>query len=131
MVKYHGRRGMVYMSTSGTGDATSIAQLTEWSLDMATDKVDVTAFGDANKNYVVGLKDLSGSFAGFWDSASDSIYDASESADGVKMYLYPSSDAIGKYFYGPAWIDMNISVSVSDAVKVSGSFSANGSWGAV
>jgi hypothetical protein len=131
VVKYHGKKGLLYMSTTGTGAAASVSQLTEWSLDMATDKVDVTAFGDTNKTYVVGMKDLSGSFAGFWDSDSDTIYDASESSDGVNMYLYPSSDAIGKYFYGPAWVDMSISVSVTDAVKVSGSFNARGTWGQV
>jgi hypothetical protein len=126
--KYHGRHGVVYMSTTGTGVATNVAQLTEWSIDMATDKVDVTAFGDGNKTYVQGLKDLSGSFSGFWNDAADTIYDAAASADGVKMYLYPSSDASGKYFYGPAWVDMSVSTSVSDAVKISGSFSANGTW---
>jgi hypothetical protein len=91
----------------------------------------VTSFMDSNKTYVVGLKDLQGSLSGFWDSASDDLFEAVDSADGVKMYLYPSDDAIGVYWYGPAWVDMSITTSVSDAVKVSGSFSANGSWGSV
>ncbi len=129
MSKYHGRKGLLYMSTSGTGAATSIAQLTEWTLDMATDKVETTSFGDTNKTYVQGLKDISGSFSGFWNDASDDIFTGSDSSDGVKLYLYPSSDAISKYWYGPAWVDVSVSVSVSDAVKISGNFSANGAWG--
>lgn len=128
MAKYHGRKGVVYISTSASGNASSI-QLTEWSLNMATDKVEVTSFGDGNKTYVQGLKDLQGSLSGFWDSADTKMFDAANSTDGIKMYLYPSSDASGLYFYGPAWLDASISVGVSAAVAITGSFVANGTWG--
>lgn len=128
MSRYHGKKGVAYISTTGTGNAAAVT-LTEWSLDMATDKVEVTSMGDANKQYVQGLKDISGSLSGMWDSAEDTLLDASESSDGVKIYLYPSSDAPTIYFYGPAWLDASISNSVSGAVSLSGSFVANGSWG--
>lgn len=131
MPKYHGKKGVVYASTSGTGNATMIAQLSEWSLNMATDKVEVTCFGDANKTYVQGLRDISGSISGYWNSASDDLFDGAESTDGIKLYLYPSSDASAQYFYGPAWLDMSISDPVNGAVTISGSFAANGSWGRV
>jgi hypothetical protein len=49
----------------------------------------------------------------------------------VKLYLYPSSDATGKYFYGPAWVDFSIEVPVDGAATISGSFAANGAWGQV
>lgn len=128
MAKYHGRKGVVYLSTTGTGTASSVT-LTEWSLNRATDRVDVTSFGDANKTYVQGLPDLQGSFSGVWDHADTKIFDAASSSDGCKLYLYMSSDASGLYFYGPAWLDASITTSVSDAVKISGTFAANGSWG--
>jgi hypothetical protein len=104
-------------------------QLTEWTLNMTTDKTEVTSFGDANKTYVQGLKDLAGTLSGFWDSANDALFDAADSADGVRLYLYPSADAPTIYWYGPAWLDASISVGVGGAVSVSGSFVANGSWG--
>ncbi len=130
MAKYHGRKGVVYFSTSGTGTAVSVANLSEWSLDFQTDRVEVTAFGDANKTYVQGLKDVQGQFSGFYDdSATASIFSAADSTDGIKVYLYPSSDATARYFYGPAWLDASITTSVGDAVKISGSLAANGSWG--
>lgn len=129
MALYHGRRGLVYMSTSGTGAAASISSLTSWSLDMSRDTVEVTAFGDTNKTYVSGLKDIKGSFEGFWDDTSDTVYDGSDSSDGVKLYLYPSADAITKYWYGPAWLDMSVETGVGDAVKISANFSAAGAWG--
>jgi hypothetical protein len=128
MARYHGRKGDVKISTSGTGNASTIA-LTEWTLNMATDKVEVTSFGDANKTYVQGLKDLTGTLSGVWDSAVDSLFTASDSTDGLKMYLYPSTDAATKYWYGPAWLDASVNVSVSGAVTIAGNFVANGSWG--
>lgn len=129
MGAYAGRKGVVYMSTSGSGTAVSIVNLKSWSLSMPTDKIEVTAFGDANKKYVQGLPDATGDISGWWDNTSDDMYTASRSTDGVKLYLYPSSDASTKYWYGPAWIDFSINVDVTGAVEISASFVANGSWG--
>jgi hypothetical protein len=126
---YAGRKGVIYMSTTGTGVAVSVVNMKTWSLNMPTDKIEVTAFGDANKKYVQGLPDVTGDMSGWWDDTSDALYDASRSTDGVKMYLYPSTDAPSKYWYGPAWVDFSIDVDVSGAIEVSASFAANGSWG--
>jgi hypothetical protein len=95
---------------------------------MATDKVEVTSFLDANKTYVQGLKDISGSLSGFWEDSQDALFDAADSADGVKVYLYPNNLAPTVYFYGPAWVDASITVGVSAAVAVSANLVANGSW---
>ena len=64
MSRYAGKTGLVYLSTSGTGAATSIAQLTNWTLDMTTDKLDTTCFGDTNKTYVQSLEGHQGHFQG-------------------------------------------------------------------
>jgi len=129
MARYHGNKGAVYSSITGTGTATAVASLSKWSLNMATDKVDVTAFGDLNKTYVQGLRDVKGTLSGFWEDSHDVLFDGSESTDGVKLYLYPASTAPTVYFYGPAWLDASIDVGVSGAVTLSGSFVANGAWG--
>jgi hypothetical protein len=129
MARYHGKKGVVYISTVGTSTAIMAVSLNSWSLNMPTDKVEVTAFGDVNKQYVIGLPDASGDLAGFWDDTSDQLYDASRSADGVKLYLYPSSDATSKYWYGPAWVDFSLDTSNDAAVTLSASWSANGAWG--
>jgi hypothetical protein len=129
MPAYHGKSGVVYLSATGSGTAIAAVQLSAWTLNMATDKVETTAFGDVNKTYVQGLKDISGTLTGFWDSATDQLFDAADSADGVKLYLYPSGNAPTIYFYGPAWLDSSINVEGGAAVTISGSFSANGAWG--
>jgi len=109
--------------------AVSIGNLSKWSLDRSTDVVPTTSFGDTNKTYVQGLPDLKGSLSGFWDSATDPLYLAGLSPDGVKMYLYPSSVTPTVYDYGPAWLNTSIDVDVNGAVTISGTFVANGSWG--
>lgn len=129
MSRYHGGKSVVYLSVTGTGAAIAAISLSQWSLDKATDKVDVTAFGDTNKQYAQGLPDVKGSLAGWFDSADDALFDGSESSDGVKIYFYPSSLAPTIYHYGPAWLDASISVDVKGAVTVKGSFVGNGSWG--
>jgi len=131
VARYHGKKGVIYMSLTGTGTAVNIIALNRWRLNSATDKVDVSAFGDVNKVYVQGLPDLTGEISGWWDHTSDDLYDGSRSADGVKLYLYPSSDASGKYWYGPAWVDFSIDVGSAAGVAISGTFVANGAWGQV
>jgi len=130
MARAHGKNSRVFVSPNGTGVAVVISNLSQWSLDRATDAVEVTSFGDANKVYVQGLADLKGALSGFWDSASDPLYVAGISTDGCNMYTYP--DFINTptvYDYGPAWLNTSISVSISGAVTISGSFMARGSWG--
>ena len=131
MATYHGKAGRLYASPNGTGVAIAVASLTDWSIDMKTDRVETTAFGDPNKTYVQGLVDLSGTFAGFFNDADTTLASARNSVDGTKMYLYPSiniAQASGKYLYGPAWVDVSITTGTGDAVKISGTFAANGAW---
>ena len=128
MAKYPGRKGAVYLSITGTGAASSVTGLSSWSLDQAADPIEVTAFGDTNKTYLQGLKDLKGSFEGFWDDGETKLFAGADSADGVKIYLYPSADRPTSYHYGPAWINTTMSTGVSDAVKVTANFIANGAW---
>jgi len=129
MARYHGKSGGVYGSTTGAGVAAPLASLSKWSLSMATDKVETTSFNDPNKTYVQGLKDVKGTFSGFWDNADDSLFDGADSADGVRLYLYPATSYQQAYFYGPAWLDASIDVDVNGAVTVTGNFVANGAWG--
>jgi hypothetical protein len=129
MARYAGRKGLVYVSTTGSGTAIALASLSSWSINRSTDKLDVTSFLDLNKTYVQGLPDLKGSFSGFWDDTESRIFTAAASSDAIKMYLYPSQDALTKYAYGLAWLDASMDCSVNEAVKISGDFVAGGSWG--
>lgn len=129
MARYPGRKGRIYMSTSGSGTAVPVASMTNWSLDMSTDRIDVTSFGDTTKQYVQGLPDIQGRFEGNWDDTEATLMAARSSADGAKLYLYPSLDAASKYAYGVAFVDASLTNEVNGAVKVSGTFAAAGAWG--
>jgi len=129
MARYHGKSGVVYLSTTGSGAATTTTSLSGWTLDLSTDKVETTCFADPNKTYVQGLKDIKGTLTGFLDDTGLSLFTGADSTDGVKMYLYPSSAAPTVYWYGPAWLDASIAVPVAGANTLSGNFVANGAWG--
>ena len=129
MAKYHGKKGLVYLSTTGSGNAASVGALNAWTYDRSVDTVETTSFGDANKTYVQGLPDSRGTFGGFYDDTITSVFTGAGSSDGVKVYLYPSSDALTKYFYGPAWTSYSVATGISQAVTIGGNFVANGSWG--
>jgi len=128
MAVYAGRKVVVYLATTGSGSASDVLKITQWTLDQSTDKIDVTSFGDANKTYVQGLKDVKGTFKGFFDDTETKPFVAADSTDGCVLFLYPSADAPSKYWTGPAWLDVSIDTSVSGAVAISGSFAANGAW---
>jgi hypothetical protein len=119
----------VYLSTTGSAAATTTTSLSGWTLDLSTDKVEVTAFGDLNKTYVQGLKDIKGTLTGFLDDTGLALFTGADSTDGVKMYLYPSSASPTVYWYGPAWLDASIAVPVGGANTLSGNFVALGAWG--
>ena len=128
MGRYHGKAGAMYLSTTGSGAAASLT-VSEWSLNLATDRVETTSMQDTNKTFVQGLKNIEGTLSGFFDETDTKLWTGSDSTDGVKIYLYPSTNAATHYWYGPAWIDGSIANSVSGAVTFSGTFAANGAWG--
>lgn len=128
MGRYHGRKGKVYMAVDGSSAAINVISLSKWNIDFSTDKVDVTAFGDTNKQYVQGLRDVKGALSGFWDDTDTTLLTASSSTLPVRLYLYPSTDIPAKYASGAAWVDMKVDTDVKDAIKVDGSWVAGGNW---
>lgn len=130
MARYHGRRGRVYMSTSGTGAAAPVSDLADWTITTTAEKVETPCFEDNVLTRVQGLPDLSLKLTGFWSDSQDVLYDAADSPDGVKVYIYPSADAATKYWYGPAWITVDETAGgTKKAVTTSASGVAAGSWG--
>lgn len=130
MSRYPARKAAIYIGTTVGGNASNLASMSDWSLDGKTDKIDVTSFGDTNMVRVQSLPDRQGTFAGFWDDTETKLFAAAAAAGAVNLYLYPDvTDKPTSYFYGPAWVDFSMSASVKDAVKISGSFVAGGSWG--
>lgn len=125
MARQHGRNSRIYIAVASGGSAENIPFLNSWSLDFAVDKVEVTAFGDANKVYVSGLPDASGSFGGFYDDATAQFLTAASDGVARKMYLYPDSTDTGEYFHGEILLDFSMSSGVSEAHAISANWNAS------
>ncbi len=120
-LKKHGKDGAIYVN------GVKVAAKAEWSLSLARDTVDVTSFGDVNRTYVVGLRDISGTYAGFLDNSGDTMLTAAgEDAKLIALY----SDDLNTLLIasGSGFIDATINASNTDAVRINGSFRAQGPW---
>jgi hypothetical protein len=125
MAEVHGKNGRIYLN------GVSI-KLTQNSFDMPTDDVEVSGFGDANKRYVTGKPDMSGTFSGFWDNAGDPAFAAaitSRQGTPSPMIIYPDFvNAPTKYAYGNALINASLVMDTNAAVVKNGSWKAADNW---
>lgn len=128
MARIAGRGLRLYVGVaSDTASAEPIAYISKWSFNQSTDNHEVTAGGDANKVYVAGLPDASGSFNGFYDDASAQTYTAASDGLARRFYLYPKTPSTaGPYWFGTALFDFNVEADVAGAVTLSGDFQAAG-----
>src|SRR5262245_58781021 len=129
--RIHGKHGQIKMDPTGIGGATLVivADMNEWTLDMSKDRVEVTAFGDTNKQRVAGLPDYSGTLAGWWNSASSpTFFDAVLGDVAVMLDLIPDSTEPTYLFEGKANLDGSVNVSATGAVSISGKWDAAGNW---
>lgn len=128
--RLHGKTGQVYMDADGASPYayTLLSDLNEWTLDMKTDRVEVTAFGDTNKRRVAGLPDFSGTIGGFWNAANVAYVDAVLAGIPVQLKLVPNSADATVFFSGLANIDGSVNVSATGAVTMAGSWDAAGNW---
>jgi hypothetical protein len=125
MARRHGRNGAVYANLTSGGTAEPIAFVRSNSLNAATDKTDVTAFGDTAKVYVAGLPDSSGSFDFWYDDATVQTYTAAVDGVARKVYFYPDRvSSPSQYWFGTAFLDFSLSQSVDGPVQGSCSWNA-------
>ena len=123
MARKHGRNGRLYVAIASGGTPEPVSFLRDWSIDFTVDNVDVTSFGDGNKQYVAGLPDSSGSYSGFFDSETAQLFTAAQDGEARGFYLYPDTgDAT--YWYGTALFDFSVSSAVDGAVTISGNWNA-------
>lgn len=126
--KIHGKNGAIYINgPKGTGDKVAIK--TAYTLNLGRDYVDATVFGDVNKTYLTGLKDISGTWEGLMDVSGDFLVNASDDDD-VDIYLYADDRSSFEILLasGPGLFDASINASVSDAIRATGNFRASGAW---
>ena len=126
--KLHGKNGAIYLGGAKGSGGVKVASKTEWTLQCNRDYVDATTFGDTNRTYLAGLPNLQGTFAGLLDVSGDLLLNAATS-DTVQIYLYADDGGSPILIAnGPGLIDGSVTASVTDAIRYTGEFRAQGSW---
>jgi hypothetical protein len=122
-----GRYGDVKYSPDGVAAGVSIISINAWKLSLKTEYEDVSCFGDENRVYIPGLRDIKGSLSGFWNSAELTLFEAAEAPTPGMLELVPNDTEPTFYWKGLAYIDADIDASLK-APKISGEFVAAGPW---
>jgi hypothetical protein len=121
----HGRNAQVYIGVTNGAAASPCAFQASWSINMVTDKQDVTAFGDSNKTYVAGLPDSSGDFSGFMDDATSQTYIAAVDGLARNFYLYPdTTNDPNVYWFGTILPDFSADGAIGGPVNFKASWNA-------
>jgi hypothetical protein len=129
--RLHGKNGRIQMDPAGGSSLVTLGDLTAWTLDMSTDRVDVTAFGDTNKRRVSGLPDFQGTLAGWWNavaSSSPAYFAAVLAGNPVTLRLIPNTNDATVYFQGLSNVDGSVNVSATGAISTAGKWDAAGNW---
>jgi hypothetical protein len=127
-MRIHGYKGQVMADPTGGATPVAVASVNEWTLDMSKDTVDVTAFQDENKVYVLGLKDVQGTIGAWYDNSDLTLFEIADADIPALLKLIPDTRQPTFFWTGLAYLDASINVSSSGAVSVSGKFVAAGPW---
>jgi hypothetical protein len=126
-----GRYGEVRFDPTGVGTPAPIPvviALNGWKASFKTNYEDVTCFQDTNLVFVPGLKDVSGTLGGFWDSTSVVLFEAADAPDPGWLQLTPNNTEPTFFWSGKAYLDADIDCTVKGAPKVTSTFKAAASW---
>lgn len=129
--RLHGKNGRIQMDAAGGSTLITLGDMDNWSLDMSTDRVEVTAFGDTNKRRVSGLPDYNGNLGGWWNavaSSSPAYFAAVLAGTPVTLRLIPNILDPTTYFQGLANVDGGVNVDAKGAISTKGKWDAAANW---
>jgi len=132
-----GRYGRIRWNPAGVTSPAGLVEiisLNTWKLSLKQDFEDVTCFGDTNKVYIPGMRDISGSLGGFFNIAELAVIAASSATTpGLLELTHNTTDTVGSplaaaVFSGLSYLDADIDCTVNGAPKLTASFRAAGAW---
>jgi hypothetical protein len=122
-----GRYGKVSWDPAGGTTLVQIISLNSFTINAETEMEDVSCYGDTNRVYLPGLKNLQGDLGGFWNSSDTALWKAADSPTPGTLQLMPNSTEPGFFWQGLAYMNASLDASLA-APTVTGSWSAAGPW---
>ena len=127
-----GNTGLLQVDADGSGTYSTVAQLTDWNVDVNADQIEVSVMGTANKEFLAGQYSwgLSASMRYVEDDAAQELM-LTSMQNGSEMYvkLYHTSSSgtgSGDYWQGSV-INGSLSTSATLNDSVNASLTAQGS----
>jgi hypothetical protein len=124
-----GHNGLVKLGTA------TVAYIDSWSMDGNIDAIEVSAFGDKNRKYQYGLKNVTAQISGTFDSTNASqtsirgTFMSTAASSTVTLRLYAESVGGSTEGFTGSAVLTNISVGAAVGDKISFSASAQYSGG--
>ena len=121
-----GNTGLLQVDADGSGTYSTVAQLTDWTVEVSADQIEVSVMGNANKEFFGGQYSLSLSASMRYvedDAAQELMLTSMQTAAEMHVKLYHTSSSgtgSGDYWSGSV-INGSLSTTgtLNDAVNVS------------
>jgi hypothetical protein len=123
-MRIHGRSGVAYLGVNYGDAASPVAFLSSWEITFTREIFDATAITDSQIVHGTGTLNVSGSFSGFYDTASAQSYAAAVDGLPRNMCLYPSLAAPGTFFSGMVLPDYSLGSGVTSATALTATWVA-------
>jgi hypothetical protein len=127
-MRIHGRSGVAYLSRLSGDPASPVAFLSDWTVEFTRAVSDVTSIVDVQHVYAASVTGVTGSFRGFFDTATAQSYQAAVDGLPRDLFLYPAAANTGQFFSGPVLPDYALGAGVTSACGLTVTWSATGTF---
>jgi hypothetical protein len=125
-MRIHGRSGVAYLSRLSGDPASPVAFLSDWTVEYARTVSDVTSIVDVQHVYAASVTGVTGSFTGFFDTATVQSYQAAVDGLPRNLFLYPAAAKTDQFFSGQVLPDYALGAGVTSAAALTVTWSATG-----
>lgn len=106
--------------------AVPFSNAADFDLNVTFSVADVSAMGEDWETKVRGMLGFTGSIGGPVDTASTTAWDALTATSERKFYLYPDKTNTGAYYYGTAFVDVDVKGGTTAAVTFTSKLTGTG-----
>lgn len=115
-VPKHGKNGLIYVSGAELVGANA------WTVDIATDSVELPIFGDTWKKRAAGLSGFSGTLTVWQLEDSKQLATAASAGTTVALIIYPDRESQADHYSGDAIFGFGASGGVDSGVGETATF---------